>query len=170
FFEMNITKQVEYILSQSGQLGIAAVINPGDGSTGKITLYAYENFSPIIPTRTKPWTTDGNTCHLLLEIENGTLEYKPGASVDRKKSPLVEIQLTANPNPFNPTTNIVYNCGHNKSGLIRLYSTSGQLILSKQVTGAGNINLNGTNLSSGLYFCKLETNSKSSIISLLLSK
>lgn len=72
FFEMDITAQVNYILANNGQLGIAATVAAGDGNTGKVNLYSFEDGAITLATA-NPWTTDGNTCHIVLEINNGTL-------------------------------------------------------------------------------------------------
>ncbi|MBL8025277.1 MAG: hypothetical protein JNL74_02640, partial [Fibrobacteres bacterium] len=106
FFEMDITKQVQFILNNDGQLGIAAVVNMGDGSTGKINLYAFEDCPKYsIPAATSdPWTQDGNTTHLLLEIENGTLIPKDQNASEKVSIVSNKLSLAVQPNPFNAST------------------------------------------------------------------
>ncbi|MBL8027469.1 MAG: T9SS type A sorting domain-containing protein [Fibrobacteres bacterium] len=156
FFEMDITTQVQFILDHEEQHGIASVVTPGDGSTGKISLYAYED-GFISGATSDPWTQDGNTTHLLLEIENGTLIPKDQNASEKVSIVSNKLSLAVQPNPFNASTQIVYNCGNGIKGTLTLYSIDGKISFSKKIQGTGSHTLNATNLSNGVYVCRLDT-------------
>ncbi len=75
FFEIDVTDQVNWILSHtgtnkgkySGQYGIVFLTKMGDGTTGKVNLYSDEANGNIITAN--PWTTDGNTLHLVGQMD-----------------------------------------------------------------------------------------------------
>jgi len=71
FFEIDVTDQVNYILSNSGQFALVFLTGLGEGSTGKINLYAAEDGSGPGQGSDNPWTTDGNTTHLFCEFVAG---------------------------------------------------------------------------------------------------
>jgi hypothetical protein len=66
------------------------------------------------------------------------------------------------PNPFNPTTNISFNVEEAGFGSLRIYDVLGNLvetIFSKRLTeGEYSIEYDANNLSSGVYFYKLNVN------------
>ncbi|MBL8025275.1 MAG: hypothetical protein JNL74_02630 [Fibrobacteres bacterium] len=169
FFEIDFTQQVGYILSNSGHLGIAAVVTAGDGSTGKINLYALED-GVIVGTTSNPWTKDGNTTHLVLEIENGSLEYKPGAASEKQIKDWHDISLSASPNPFNRLTEISYNCGTFQTGIIKIINSCGQTLLRKDIHHSGIMKFEGNNNPNGIYFCSLEIGGKKLNRKLFLTK
>ena len=78
------------------------------------------------------------------------------------------------PNPFNPETTITYSIG--KSGMVDLsiYNILGikiKTLLNKYLSvGTYKINLDGTLLSSGVYFCKLQTENNMKVIKIELLK
>ncbi len=85
FFEIDVTDQANWILSHtgtnkgkySGQYGIVFLTKMGDGTTSKVNLYSDEANGSIITAN--PWTTDGNTIHLVLQSDSlystGLLPY-----------------------------------------------------------------------------------------------
>lgn len=78
------------------------------------------------------------------------------------------------PNPFNPETNIIYKI--NKAGLntLNVYDITGkkiaELLNEYQAAGTYLIAFNGKNLSSGIYYYKLESGSQSEIKKMVLTK
>lgn len=177
FFEMDITTQVNYILSDpatSGnirQLGIASIVPTASLGTGKVNLYAFENFQASMATA-DPWTTDYNTGHLLLEVANGTLEYKDGmiAVEDGVTAESDDASITSNPNPCNPVTVISYNTGAAKSGVVKIFNAEGKLVNTTKVSGKGSFSWNGKALNSGIYFCRLEAGKSVASHNLILMK
>ena len=70
------------------------------------------------------------------------------------------------PNPFNPTTNIDYDLSLDSKVSLKVYDMSGRevimLVNTQQKAGYYTVQFNATNLSSGIYFYKLITNSNGS--------
>jgi len=71
------------------------------------------------------------------------------------------------PNPFNPETTIKYNLKNNSDVTLIIYNTKGQLVRSlvrsSQIAGIHNTiwngrDMNGRNVSSGIYFSTLDVN------------
>ncbi len=81
-------------------------------------------------------------------------------TTDRPRS----FELSQNfPNPFNPSTTIRYGLSHKSVVQLTVYSTLGQsvstLVNGEQEAGYHDVKFNGTNLSSGVYFYRIEMGS-----------
>jgi len=67
------------------------------------------------------------------------------------------------PNPFNPTTTIKYDLARASNVKITIYNILGQevrvLVNELKKAGSYNVKFDGTNLSSGIYFCRIEAGS-----------
>ncbi|MBL8027093.1 MAG: T9SS type A sorting domain-containing protein [Fibrobacteres bacterium] len=174
FFEMDVTNQVRYILSNpkvSGtaniaQLGIAAVVTAGNGSTGKINLYGFENCIMTGAT-SDPWTTDGNTCHLILEVENGTIAVEQtkvsnGTVISKAAS------ISLSPSPCNIMTKITYSTGLAEKGVLSIYDIGGRLVKSRSVSGTGSFDFSTVDLTKGLYVCKITAGNSISVKNLII--
>jgi hypothetical protein len=65
------------------------------------------------------------------------------------------------PNPFNPSTRIVYGVGSWEFVELRVFDVLGRevAVLANDVMEPGKhtVELDGTNLSSGVYLCRLST-------------
>jgi hypothetical protein len=75
-----------------------------------------------------------------------------------------QIMLSQNyPNPFNPTTKIIYTIHNADFVILKIYNILGQEVqtLANKYQTAGNhtVNFNAENLSSGIYFYKLQVGS-----------
>ncbi|MCL5031200.1 MAG: T9SS type A sorting domain-containing protein, partial [Bacteroidetes bacterium] len=95
--------------------------------------------------------------------------------INEEKNLPITFKLEQNyPNPFNPETTITYSIG--KSGMVDLsiYNILGikiKTLLNKYLSvGTYKINLDGTLLSSGIYFCKLQTENNMKVIKIELLK
>jgi hypothetical protein len=105
---------------------------------------------------------------------NGTLGGVTG--VDEKDlSPPITFALAQNyPNPFNPSTKIQYDLPAESKVLLKVYNILGQevvtLIDEVQDAGFKSIELNGTNMPSGVYFYRLHAGDFVEIKKLLLIK
>lgn len=82
-----------------------------------------------------------------------------------------------NPNPFNPSTTISYQILVPTSVKLNVYSLTGQfvdiLVDAYQTPGTYSVNFNASNyneMSSGIYFYKLETNYTSDIKKMIFTK
>jgi len=78
------------------------------------------------------------------------------------------------PNPFNPTTSIEYQVPGNENVTLKVYDILGNevatLVNEQKPTGAYQVQFNSADLSSGVYFHKLETGNSTSVKKLLLLK
>ena len=78
------------------------------------------------------------------------------------------------PNPFNPETNIEFYLKEAGSVYLSVYDISGRLVdvLYEGVlqSGCHSLTFNGKNLSSGIYFCRLKTQSDVKSVKLLNMK
>lgn len=168
FMEVDCTPQVQWILQNtvaagnpsalSGQYAVVFLVTPGMGSTGKINSYTQENGPGGVTTgcfSDAPWTTDGNTGHIVVE---GDLVV--GVEKAAAKVALSGIALAQNvPNPFVPKTTIAYNTD-NRNGSIKIYDANGKLVHSQNVSGKGSIEWNAGNMVSGIYAYRLTVGNK----------
>lgn len=78
------------------------------------------------------------------------------------------------PNPFNPTTQINYQIPENEFVTIKIYNSLGEevrtLVNDYQSSGYYNIKFDGSELSSGIYFYKLQAGEYVSVKKMLLTK
>ena len=78
------------------------------------------------------------------------------------------------PNPFNPSTVISYNLAEGNFISLKVYNELGKevatLVSERQNPGSYSINFNGSNLSSGLYYYKLQSGDFSDTKKMLLVK
>ena len=96
-------------------------------------------------------------------------------SINEAFSQPVNFELHQNyPNPFNPATTITISLAEGKKITLDVVSVTGELV-SVITTGyyeRGNysFNFDGRGLSSGLYFCRLKTDTYTKSIKLILMK
>ena len=86
-----------------------------------------------------------------------------------------EFNLSQNfPNPFNPVTKIKFTIAEEGLVTLKVYNLLGQqiatLLNNELKSGAYNVDFNGTNLSSGVYFYTIRTNSYSATKKMILLK
>jgi hypothetical protein len=78
------------------------------------------------------------------------------------------------PNPFNPTTNITYSLPISGFATLNVYNTTGQHVITLasgwHQPGIYSTTFNGANLSSGIYFCRMEAGNCMQVRKLLLLK
>lgn len=78
------------------------------------------------------------------------------------------------PNPFNPTANIAYSLPESRFVRIKVFNILGNEVatLVNEPKAAGNytVEFNGNNLSSGVYFYRMEAGSFTDTKKLILSK
>ncbi|MFH0733482.1 MAG: T9SS type A sorting domain-containing protein [bacterium] len=91
-----------------------------------------------------------------------TIDYIQFTEVSEEINNQPTFELMQNyPNPFNPETKIRYNVKNNDFVSLRIYDILGKevavLVDNVQNEGKYEVTFNGTNLSSGIYFCKLKS-------------
>jgi flagellar hook assembly protein FlgD len=87
----------------------------------------------------------------------------------------LKFELNQNyPNPFNPVTNIKFTVPKDGHASLNIYDITGKLVatyLNDYVTkGVYNAEIDGTNLSSGVYFYTLKTNGLTDTKKMILIK
>ena len=127
---------------------------PGRGTTTEITSYTYkdEDLNPgFYNYKIKQIDFDGS--HKFYELEE-TIEIS---------SPF-EFNLAQNyPNPFNPTTSIKYTISSRQFVTLKIFDLLGRevttLINEEKPAGDYEVNFDGSNLPSGVYFYQLKAGS-----------
>lgn len=110
----------------------------------------------------------------LKQIDNdGAFEYSKIIEVDVTAP--IEFSLSQNyPNPFNPSTTIKYSIPTKQFVSLKVFNILGkevaQLVNSEQAEGFYNVTFDGSGLSSGVYFYKLQTGSFTASHKMLLIK
>ena len=126
--------------------------------------YIGENFNTVFISFDL-WNIDSTMRVDLLRRAKGWLDNpkNPTSVETEKKNGLPETySLKQNyPNPFNPTTIIEYDIPHQTYVQLRVFDLLGrevaELMNGAQEAGSYKITFNASNLSSGLYFYKLQT-------------
>ncbi len=125
----------------------------GRGTTTNITAYSFSDNTGNLNT--------GNLIYRLKQIDfDGT--YKYSNEVEVQKIQLNKYELSQNyPNPFNPSTSIKYSIGKNGLVTLKIYNILGKevvtLVNGVKTAGSYEIIFNAHNLSSGVYFYKLQS-------------
>ena len=133
-----------------------------------------------------------NTVALVADLEQGTNKFRIISKgepeiysvaiyssdlvtkVADSSTPEEEISLNINPNPFNNSTLIKYSTNTNSRNKVNIYNSLGQkvstLLNAEQNAGEHHIFWDASKLSSGVYFCVLESGHHIQIEKLLLLK
>lgn len=166
FVEIDVTEQVNWILSHTGKTNplkvgdsasyaIAFLVKSYDRTVGSFFTYSHEDSSFPGGGSDLPWTTDGNTVHLVVESDNLT----PISAEKRSSSPFPgAIRGSVHPNPFKGIACISYNMGLKTTGTVSVFSPNGKLVSSQPVSGQGQLIWDASKRPEGLYICKLEVN------------
>ncbi|MEE9430031.1 MAG: T9SS type A sorting domain-containing protein [Melioribacteraceae bacterium] len=130
---------------------------------------------------------NGTSLSKFAEINSGLDEhlfladYKTGkevaiTGVERKSNSIPqEFLLEQNyPNPFNPSTKIRYSLPSNEFVTLKIYNILGSevatLVNQKQTSGSYEVNFNGSDLTSGIYFYQISTSKFNQVRKMLLVK
>ena len=102
------------------------------------------------------------------------VQISPASGISNNSTP-VEYHLYQNyPNPFNPSTSIKFDMKKNGNVSLKIFDLSGKevktLFNGYKQSGNHEVNFNANGLSSGIYFCKLETSDYTSMIKMTLLK
>ena len=136
----------------------------GHGNSNSPKNYSFEDENPPAGTvqyRLKQVDTDGQfTYSDIISVEVGIPS---------------RFELKQNfPNPFNPTTNIVYNLPVDGFVTLKIYDVIGNevetLVNENKKAGRYVIAFDGSNLTSGVYFCRINSGYYSASIKMMLVK
>jgi hypothetical protein len=136
----------------------------GEGTTTNQTEYSYIDKD----------LTDGKYYYRLKQIDfNGAYEYSSVIEVDVRS--LDEYALVQNyPNPFNPITTIGYVLKEKTNAKLILLNAIGEemavLVNEEQDKGFHKVDFNASNLSSGVYFYRLQAGEYTPVKKMLLIK
>ena len=106
------------------------------------------------------------------EYKSRTTDVK---ELGNKNSSKMDFELSQNyPNPFNPTTVITFTLQREGATKLVVYNSLGQevktLLNENMRVGLYSVPFNGSNLTSGVYFYKLESNNQIEVKKMLLLK
>jgi len=107
----------------------------------------------------------GNSFDALSGYDITIIKYvQTPTSLDDEENSIASFSLEQNyPNPFNPTTNIRYQVSSNTQVSLKVYDVLGNevatLVNDYREAGSYEVNWNASNLSSGIYFYKLQSSS-----------
>ena len=152
--------QKSKVKSQNGWERIGFV--NGNGTSTKVQTYTFTDINPL----------NGKLYYRLKQIDyDGTFEYSSIIEVDYYL--VTEFVLDQNyPNPFNPTTKISWQSPVGSWQTLKVYDVLGNqiatLINEYREAGSYEVEFNASNLTSGMYFYKLEAGKFSSVKKMLL--
>lgn len=150
---------------KSGQKEFSQVaFVPGRGTTTEPVIYSYTDLD----------LNSGTYTYRLKQIDlDGTFSYVGTTEVDVIPPKVYALEQNY-PNPFNPATTIKYSVPVNGFVNLGIYNLLGEKIadlINKEIeAGSYEINFDASNLSSGVYFYKLEAGSFTSIKKMMLIK
>ena len=136
----------------------------GNGTTTNIQIYSYADNS----------VTPGKYSYRLKQVDfNGT--YKYSDAVEVSFTTVAKFELAQNyPNPFNPSTTISFSIPEGANVALKIYNTLGQevktLVNGFKEAGSYKVNFDAKNLTSGLYFYKLDAGTFSEVRKMTLIK
>lgn len=116
----------------------------------------------------------GAILYRLKQIDiDGTFEYSESIEIDVPLPDKYEL-FQNRPNPFNPTTTIKYSIPEDTEVKLAIYDILGNevelLIDQYQNAGTYSITFDASNLSSGIYYYKLQTSNYSEVKKMVLLK
>ena len=177
----------QYEMEWENDTAFVSILGDQDTATFIWTAQNWENHTELLP-----FETNSESFRIQIGINSdNTLEYR-GINIDKLKliypsenNPMTinnngnyipkQILLHQNyPNPFNPITSITFELPVDSDVLLSIYNLTGKkvrtLIHEIKEAGRHTIQLNGNNLSSGIYFYALDTPSNKLVKKLVLIK
>ena len=153
-------------LTGNEQLGWMNIgFESGAGNSTHQNIYSFEDKN--LPT--------GKYAYRLKQIDfNGNFEY-----FELKNNVLIGVpkkfRLSQNyPNPFNPVTLVNFDIPEDSKIVLKIYDNTGRevktLVNEFKLAGYYKVELNGTDLASGVYFCNLQTDKFSDTKKMILLK
>ncbi|MHB8580705.1 MAG: ice-binding family protein [Ignavibacteriaceae bacterium] len=118
----------------------------------------------------------GSYAYRLKQIDNdGTYKYSSVVEVNAGQMQYSFLLNQNYPNPFNPSTEIQFGVSKNSPATLTIFNVLGEKVATlfngNAVAGqVYNVTLNGSNLASGIYYYKLQTNDNTEVKKMLLMK
>jgi len=143
-----------------------------DGDNNYLLSATYKNLGFTPPVS---WTNPGMTGQLPGDANVGALGASTtGVNYSATNEPTGFALKQNYPNPFNPTTTIEYALPQTADVTLKVFNVLGQEVntLTNSVESAGvhSVQFNATNLTSGVYFYRLQAGSFSQVNRMLLLK
>ena len=177
----------QYEMEWENDTAFVSILGDQDTATFIWTEQNWENHTELLP-----FETNSESFRIQIGINSdNTLEYR-GINIDKLKliypsenNPMTinnngnyipkQILLHQNyPNPFNPITSITFEIPEDSDVQLSIYNLAGRkvhtLVHEMKDAGKHTIQLNGNNLSSGIYFYVLKTPHKDIVRKLALIK
>ncbi len=132
-------------------------------SLGNFSYYTNQNIESIAVTATEyVWGNTSNFARLDIVTD-----------VEDKLNEPIDFSLKQNyPNPFNPSTRISFSIPNEEFVSLKVFNSLGEEVkeLVNETRSAGNyiVDFNASNLTSGVYFYKLKTNSFTEVKKMIL--
>lgn len=168
----NIEENLEFTDGPASPISeITAFFQDPTSSEGFLDTTGHSNFNFAYPTTAQSYTvgSDGKPIGALnwFGMIVGVKDYLTEIPED--------FELYQNyPNPFNPSTKIAYNLPSSSFVTLKVYNVLGKeiavLVNEEQPSGLYELDYNASNLTSGVYFYKLETESFTKTNKMLLMK
>jgi hypothetical protein len=145
-------------------------VSPTSGS-GNDTLQVHVDENPEMNPRTARLTISGGGLSVDVKFEQDGVT----GIADNVNGYPVDFILEQNyPNPFNPSTTIRFSLPTRSDVILEIYNSSGQIIniLVNNNLNAGyhSVVWNASQLSSGIYFCRLKSDEFHGIVKMMLVK
>ena len=181
-YEIDLGNPIDEYTMQSDSLFVRyfehgmVLVNPFSINKKKFTLS--KSYFKIIPQNGGIIDSEGNyTGELSYENINGEIEIPPVSSYilsDKKTTSIgnenndlnvpVKFELFQNyPNPFNPTTTIRFDLSKEGNVTLTVYNVMGEVVATlvdkKMTAGKHRVNFDASQLSSGIYFYQMNTDS-----------
>jgi hypothetical protein len=161
-YGFNVERRVVNSTSSWAKIGFVA----GHGTSNATIAYSY----------TDAGLASGSYAYRLKQIDNGgAFKYSQSIQLDISLTPTV-IGLSQNyPNPFNPSTLITFSVATTEQAKLVVYNILGQPVVTL-FDGVANgqqayqLRLDASKLSTGVYFYKLETPSRTDVRRMQLLK
>ena len=150
------------------------ILLENDGNANFSTIDLQNNIANIY--RIVDIDSDGDSDFLYLDAARGEIYWKENYTQvpnSDTSAPKFSANITNNPNPFNPSTNISFNIKEDTNVEITIYNLKGQkvktLVDKKFEQGQHKIEWNGTDsasksVGSGVYFYKVDYNGKTQAV------
>ena len=136
----------------------------GNGTSNSANTYSFTDNNPNLSMKTE---------YRLKQVNNdGTFKYSSILTVNLLPN---KFELSQNyPNPFNPSTIIKYVIPQSEHVTLKVYDELGNevrtLVNGNRSAGQYNVEFNGSNLASGIYFYKISAGNYSAVKKLMLLK